>query len=72
MPARDADRSTAADHGLKSVRVTTPQGYDRDLLQDNLQAANAHANGGKGVLELMYKDYEQHGSAPYAPPSVAA
>ena len=44
-----AGRGNAADHGLKSVRVTTPQGYDRDLLQDNLQAANAHANGGKGV-----------------------
>ena len=47
-----AGRGNAADHGLKSVRVTTPQGYDRDLLQDNLQAVNAHANGGKGVLEL--------------------
>jgi hypothetical protein len=45
-----AGRGNAADHGLKNVRVTTPQGYDRDLLQDNLQAVNAHANGGKGVL----------------------
>ena len=24
------------------------------------------------VAVAMYKDYEQHGSAPYAPPSVAA
>ena len=47
-----AGHGNAAGHGLKSVRVTTPQGYDRDLLQDNLQAANAHANGGKGILEL--------------------
>ena len=27
-----AGRGNATDHGLKSVRVTTPQGYDRDLL----------------------------------------
>ena len=59
-----AGRGNAADHGLKSVRVTTDaQGYDRDLLQDNLQAANAHANGGKGVLELPL---------PYAPQPLLA